>query len=178
DAAEAALDELLRARLLRPTASPQRFEFTHALVREAVHDECNVLRRSRLHERAAVALTALGEDRHLEEIAMHLFEAASSADARRAAEMLARAGHRALDRLAYEDAAERFERALEALELAGAEDESGPVHLARGNALVRAGELDGARAVFTAARAVALRSGDGAVLAKAALGFAGLGIAI
>src|SRR5207245_3931841 len=27
DAAEAALDELLRARLLQPTASPQRFEF-------------------------------------------------------------------------------------------------------------------------------------------------------
>ena len=66
---------------------------------------------------------------------MHLFEAASTADARRAAEMLVRAGHRALDRLAYEDAAERFDRALEALELAGAEDESGPVLLARGDAL-------------------------------------------
>jgi DNA-binding SARP family transcriptional activator/tetratricopeptide (TPR) repeat protein len=178
DAAERALDELLRARLLRPTSSPRRFEFTHALVREAVHDECNVLRRARLHQRAAAALTALGEDRHLEEIAMHLFEAASTADARRAAEMLARAGHRALDRLAYEDAAERFERALEALELAGADDESGPVLLARGDALLRAGEPDEARAVFGAARALALRRGDHALLAQAALGFAGLGIAI
>jgi len=178
DAAEAALDELLRARLLRPTASPRRFEFTHALVREAVHDECNVLRRARLHQRAAVALTGLGEDRHLEEIAMHLFEAASTADARRAAEMLARAGHRALDRLAYEDAAERFERALEALALAGADDESGPVLLARGDALLRAGEPGEARAAFSAARAVALRRRDHMLLAQAALGFAGLGIAI
>ena len=177
-AAEAALDELLGARLLRPTASPQRFEFTHALVREAVHDECNVLRRSRLHERAAAALTALGEDRHLEEIAMHLFETASSADARRAAEMLARAGHRALDRLAYEDAAERFERALEALDLAGADEESGPVLLARGDALLRAGEPDQARDAFTAARELALRLRDHTLLAQAALGFAGLGIAI
>ena len=33
-------------RLLRPAANPQRFEFTHALVREAVLDECNVLRRA------------------------------------------------------------------------------------------------------------------------------------
>lgn len=178
DGAEAALDELLRARLLRATASPQRFEFTHALVREAVHDECNVLRRSRLHARAAGALTALGEDRHLEEIAMHLFEAASSADARRAAEMLTRAGHRALDRLAYEDAAERFERALEALDLAGAGDEAGPMLLARGDALLRAGEPDQARAAFTAARELALRLRDDTLLAQAALGFAGLGIAI
>ena len=47
DAAEAALDEILRARLLRATSSPRRFEFAHALVREAVLDECNVLRRDR-----------------------------------------------------------------------------------------------------------------------------------
>ncbi len=60
--------------------------------------------------------------------------------------MLVRAGRRALDRLAYEDAVERFDRALEALELADAEDESGPVQLARGDALLRAGELDEARA--------------------------------
>jgi DNA-binding SARP family transcriptional activator/tetratricopeptide (TPR) repeat protein len=178
DAAEPALDELLRARVLRPTTSPHRFEFTHALVREAVYDESNVLRRTRLHQRAAVALSTLGEDRHLEEIAMHLFEAASTTDARQAAEMLARAGHRALDRLAYEDAAERFERSLEALELAGADDESGPMLLARGDALLRAGEPDEARAAFSAARALALRSSDHVLLGQAALGFAGLGIAI
>ena len=74
--------------------------------------------------------------------------------------MLVRAGHRALDRLAYEDAAERFDRALDALELAGAEDDSGPVLLARGDALLRAGEPDAARAAFTAARALALRRSD------------------
>ncbi len=178
DAAEAALDEILRARLLLPATTPHGFAFTHALVREAVLEECNVLRRARLHRRAAEALTALGEDRHLEEIAMHLFETASTGDARRAAEMLTRAGRRALARLAYEDAAERFERALEALDLAGVEDESGPLLLARGDALLRAGEADAARATFTAARGLALRRDDHALLAKAALGFAGLGIAI
>lgn len=178
DAAEAALDEILRARLLQTATTPHRFAFTHALVREVVLEECNVLRRARLHRRAAEALTGLGEDQHLEEIAMHLFEAASTGDARRAAEMLVRAGRRSLARLAYEDAAERFERALDALEEAGAEDESGPVLLARGDALLRAGETNAARAAYTAARTLALRCDDPALLAEAALGFAGLGIAI
>jgi DNA-binding SARP family transcriptional activator/tetratricopeptide (TPR) repeat protein len=177
-AAEVALDEILRARLLLPTPTSHRFAFAHALVREAVLEECNVLRTARLHRRAAEALTALGEDQHLEEIGTHLFEAASTGDARRAAEMLVRAGHRALARLAYEDAAERFERALEALDLAGAEDESGDVLLARGDALLRAGDLDAARAAFTAARGLALQRHDHVLLARAALGFGGLGIAI
>ena len=177
-AAEAALDEVLRARLLRPAAAAGRFEFAHALVREAVYDELNVLRRARLHRRAADALRALGETRHLEEIASHLFQAAGAADARQVSDMLLRAGRRAMERLAYEDAALRFERALEALELAEAEDEAGPVLLARGDALLRAGDPPSAREAFSAAARLARRRGDAALLAEAALGFAGLGIAI
>ncbi|HEX6460787.1 MAG TPA: AAA family ATPase [Thermoleophilaceae bacterium] len=176
--AEQAVDEVLRAHLLRPAAAPQHFEFAHALVRETVLDEINVLRRARLHRRAAEALSALGEERHLEEIAMHLFEAASAGDAREAAAMLERAGRRAFERLAYEDAAERFGRALEALSLAGGEDEAGPLLLARGHALLRAGDVDEARAAFSSARALARRTGDPSLVAEAALGFAGLGIAI
>ena len=178
DAAEAALDEALRARLLRPASGGGRLEFAHALVREAVYNELNVLRRARLHRRAADELRTLGEARHLEEIASHLFQAASAADARQAADMLLRAGRRAVDRLAYEDAAERFERALEALELAEAEQEAGPVLLARGDALSRAGEPPRAREAFSAAARLARQRGDARLLAEAALGFAGLGIAI
>ena len=50
--------------------------------------------------------------------------------------------------------------------------------LARGDALLRAGEPEAARAAFSAARALALRGADNALLGGAALGFAGLGIAI
>jgi DNA-binding SARP family transcriptional activator/tetratricopeptide (TPR) repeat protein len=178
DAAEAALDDVLRARLLRPASAGGRFEFAHALVREAVYDELNVLRRARLHRRAAEALRELGEDRHVEEIASHLFHAASTTDAREVSDMLVRAGRRALDRLAYEDAAERFARAIEALELAEADDEAGPVLVARGDALMRAGEPSSAREAFSAAAQLARRRGDAELLAEAALGFAGLGIAI
>jgi hypothetical protein len=177
-AAEAALDEVLRARLLRPAPTGGRVEFAHALVRETVYDELNALRRGRLHRRAAEALRALGESRHLEEIAFHLFQAASTAEAREAADLLVRAGHRALAGLAYEDAAEHFERALEALELAGGEADAGPVLLALGDALLRAGEPASARARFTAAARLARRRDDPVLLAEAALGYAGLGIAI
>ena len=50
--------------------------------------------------------------------------------------------------------------------------------LARGDALLRAGEPEAARAAFTDARALALREADDTLLGEAALGFAGLGIAI
>jgi tetratricopeptide (TPR) repeat protein len=177
-AAEAALDEVVRARLLRPTAASRRFEFAHALVRETVYDELNVLRRARLHRRAAGAFRGLGEDRHVEEVASHLFQAASAADAREVSDLLVRAGRRAVSRLAYEDAAARFERALEALALADAGEQAGRVLLARGDALSRAGQPSQAREAFSAAARLARRSGDAALLAEAALGFAGLGIAI
>jgi DNA-binding SARP family transcriptional activator len=176
--AEAALDEVMRARLLRPAAAAGRLEFAHALVREAVYDELNVLRRVRLHRRAAEALGLLGEGRHLEEIAAHRFQAASAADGREVAGLLVRAARRALDRLAYEDAAERLDRALEALELADAGDEAGPVLLARGDALLRAGEPLSAREAFSAAARLARAREDPTLLAEAALGFAGLGVAI
>jgi tetratricopeptide (TPR) repeat protein len=179
-AAERALDALLAARLLRPAAAPRRFAFAHALVRETVHDELNALRRARLHRQAADALRALGEDAHLEEIAAHLFEAAGTADAGQAVDALARAGRRARARLAYEDAAERFGRALEILDTtaAGAHHDAGPLLLERGDALLRAGEPAAAREAFDAAAAIARRRGDARLLADAALGHAGLGVAI
>ena len=133
-----------------PHANPHRFEFTHALVREAVLDECNVLRRARLHRR--------GRRRSDRVWARTAISRRSRCTCSRRRPPPTRDGRprcsrapvdRALDRLAYEDAAERFERALEALELAGAEDESGPVLLARGDALLRAGEPDEARAAFS-----------------------------
>jgi tetratricopeptide (TPR) repeat protein len=92
--------------------------------------------------------------------------------------MSERAARRALERLAYEDAAEHFARAREALELAGHDADVGPMLLGQGDALLRAGEREAARAMFSAARELALRRNDRALLAEAALGFTGLGIAI
>jgi DNA-binding SARP family transcriptional activator len=172
--AEAALDELVRAHLLRP-ADRARVEFPHALVREAVYGDLNALRRARLHRRIADALVGLSEERHLEEIAHHLYEAAGPADAQRAVDYLARAAERALAMLAYEEAAEFLSRALEAH---GGGPRAGALLVARGEALLRAGEATDARSCFAEAVAIARRSGDDELLARAALGHAGLGVAI
>ncbi len=159
---EPLLDELIDARLLR--AAGATLEFPHALVREAVDADLNPLRRARLHRAAAEALIARGPGSHLEEIAHHLSEAADE----RAPEYLRLAGEHALEMLAYEEAAAFFGRALEAAP-------SGELELARGDALLRAGEPDAARECFERA---ARSSTDPELLGRAALGFAGLGVTI
>jgi DNA-binding SARP family transcriptional activator/tetratricopeptide (TPR) repeat protein len=48
-----ALDELLAAGMIRPDEIPERYEFGHALVRQAVYDTLNPSRQARLHRRLA-----------------------------------------------------------------------------------------------------------------------------
>jgi DNA-binding CsgD family transcriptional regulator/tetratricopeptide (TPR) repeat protein len=56
----AALDELLDADLVRPSAIPRRFEFRHPLVRHAVYEAAGPGWRIGAHARAAAALAAQG----------------------------------------------------------------------------------------------------------------------
>lgn len=55
-AALAALDELLAAELIRPGEAPERYEFGHALARQAIYDTLSPSRQARLHRRLAHAL--------------------------------------------------------------------------------------------------------------------------
>lgn len=54
----AALDDALRAGLVVPDLEPERYEFTHALIRHAAYQELNPSRRLRLHRDLAAALVA------------------------------------------------------------------------------------------------------------------------
>ena len=176
DEPEAALDTLLKAGLLRPCAGGARVEFPHAMVRDAVYADINALRRAGLHRRAADALQARGEERHLEEIAHHLAQAASPADVTRTTAMLELAGRRALSRLAYEEAGGWFTRAIDSLQLLSQSDAG--LLLARGDALLRAGQTTAARGDFERAAQLARGAGDTVAFAHAALGAGGLGVAI
>jgi DNA-binding SARP family transcriptional activator len=55
-AALAALDELLAAGLIRPGQASERYEFAHALARQAIYDRLSPSRQARMHRRLAQAL--------------------------------------------------------------------------------------------------------------------------
>ncbi len=115
-----ALDEAATAQLIAETPGGQsRFSFMHALIRETLYGELSSLRRARLHRRVGEALEQLAEGRPnppLADLAYHFSQAASWGTADKAVDYATRAGDRAVDGLAYEEAARFYDMALHALE--------------------------------------------------------------
>jgi len=170
---DAVLDGLERAadaNLIRSVADrAASWTFTHALIREALHDELSGLRRTRLHARVAEALAALGADPG--RLAHHGIEAAALVGADRAAGWAEAAGDAALAGLAYEEAADSY---ADALELVPGQCE---VMLALADALSRAGD-PAAGAACDAVIATARELGDGELLGRATLVACGVGVTI
>jgi tetratricopeptide (TPR) repeat protein/KaiC/GvpD/RAD55 family RecA-like ATPase len=115
-----ALDEAQRSHLIAPVPGRgQRFTFTHALIRETLYEESSPVRRARLHRRVGEALERRGGDHAqppLADLAFHFFHAASPEVAAKAVDYASRAGDRAADALAYEEAARFYDMALQAIE--------------------------------------------------------------
>ena len=178
-----ALDETASAGLVREEAERAgRFAFSHALVRETLYGQLTGARRAALHGRAAAALERLygeGPER-VGEIAHHLFEAAAPPFAERGIDYAVRAADLAVAQLANEDAALQLKRALRALELLERPDEARrcKLLLSLGDARLRAGERADGRAAFAGAARAARALGRADLLARAALGFGGLGVTI
>ena len=118
---EAALREAVDNRLVEESAEvPGRYAFSHALVRETLQAEVPAAKRVRMHRAIGKALEEVyaGDlDRHAAELAHHFLEAAPLGEVERAVEYATLAAKRASERLAYEDAAAIYARALDALEL-------------------------------------------------------------
>jgi tetratricopeptide (TPR) repeat protein len=164
------LDKLLESGIV---AEPVlgTYEFAHALFREALYRDLPSDQRARLHARVAGAFEASGAaEKSLGEIAQHLLAAISVVGPDRALDGSIDAGQRALDALAFEDAATILSTALQKI---GASAEH---HRRRGDALVmlgkahaQAGSHDEARKVCDEAAAIARRTDDPELLAEAAL---------
>ena len=153
---------------------PGRYRFAHALIREALLAGLTSTRRALLHRRTAEVLERLPEPR-LPEIARHLLDALPLAGADTAARAALRAAEQATRRLAYEDAAALLDRAA-----AGDLDDElrAEVQLALGDARLRTGDAAAAERCFAEAAAAARRLGEAELLARAALGAAGLGVTV
>ncbi|HEX2415381.1 MAG TPA: AAA family ATPase, partial [Thermoleophilaceae bacterium] len=173
------VEEATAAQLVREEPDrPGSYSFAHPLVHETLYDELSLARRVRLHGALADALDADDPDL-LVRVARHRIEAASEGGRHRAAAAALAAARHDLGRLAYEEAADICERALE---VADRREDRRELLLVRGDSLSRAGDLKSARACFREAAELA-RSGDGSAadrdaLARAALGFSGLGVTI
>lgn len=117
-----------------------RYEFSHALIAEALSDELTTSERTQLHLRAAEAIEQR-EAWNLGSIAHHLLSAGNLASllAVSAAE---RAARECMAQLAFEDAAVLLERGLQALALGAPADRRRQARLmcARAEALQHAGQ--------------------------------------
>jgi len=108
----AGVEELVRRRLLR--AAGERFEFTHARIREVAYAQLLAVRRRLLHHAVGSALETLYSsdlDPHWVALGTHYYEGGAW---EKATGYLERAGQHALARAAVREAAMCFERAIEA----------------------------------------------------------------
>ena len=169
----AALEQAIAHGIIEEVPSHRlAYQFTHELVRRALYDRMPGLRRAELHLRVGEALEqahAASESRSLAELAYH-FDAAAPVDGpARAIEYSVLAGRAALSTLAFDEAAARFESALEL----GIDDprRRAETQLDLGTARFRAGRSDDAMEVFRAAAQIAREIRDADLLATAAVGF-------
>ncbi|HEY5639578.1 MAG TPA: AAA family ATPase [Dehalococcoidia bacterium] len=166
------LDEALGVQLIAEQ-DRGRYAFTHALVRATLYDELSTPRRVRLHRRVAESLESLyaGDiDAYLGELAAH-YMASMGGEAEKAIDYSIRAGRRAMELVAWEEATAYFHQALEAMPEAGEEERRAQVQLDLASAMSSAGQrlesVDEYRRAFAAARA----AGSPEVMAGAAIGF-------
>lgn len=117
----ALLEEALTAHLVDAVPGRvDRYRFAHALIREALYDDLSLTDRISLHRHVGEALETLyaGYLRpYFAELADHFFKAASGSAPEKAVHYAIQAGERATALLAYEEAVEHYERALQALAL-------------------------------------------------------------
>jgi tetratricopeptide (TPR) repeat protein len=157
------------------------YGFSHGLIRETLYDDLGPQRRSQLHREVGLALEELyaaDPEPRIAELAHHFFVAATAGELAKAIDYSVRAGERALKLAAYEEAANHFERALQAYGLQERADvpRRCDLLLALGTAQSRAGDSRAARETFLRAAGLARKLGAPDRLARAALGYgAGMG---
>lgn len=110
-----------RAGVLEEMSAGATYAFVHTFLREFLYERQSPAKRLETHRKAAEVLEALDPERYVGEIADHLFKAGRMTEPGRALEWARKAGIRALETLAYEDAARHFHRALALARDAGAD---------------------------------------------------------
>ena len=147
-----------------------RFQFRHALIRDAIYESLPPARRVALHRRVGEALAELAPDRLLGEIAHHFLIAASAGDGR-FVKYAAGAARLALGRMAFEEAVRLHERTLDALTTVPPDERLRcEVLLGLAEAKEWANDASGSRQCFEEAAAIARTLDATDLFVRAALG--------
>jgi hypothetical protein len=160
-----------------------RYRFAHALIRETLYEDLTPAQRITWHRRVGTALERLHAgnlEPVLDQLAHHFAHAAPDGGVAKAVDYDARAARRAAALLAYEEAARHYERALQVHALRAPADPAGALELrvALGDMQAAAWMLSAAAETFRQAAEQARRLALPDVLARAALGLAGLGFGL
>jgi DNA-binding SARP family transcriptional activator/class 3 adenylate cyclase len=116
-----ALDEAIAGGFVQEEAgAPGWYRFSHSLARDAIVDGLGATRAIRLHRAAGEAIEARDEDERtarLADLARHFAASASlgTVEREKAVDYAVRAGDRAMESLAFEEAVEHYGAALEVL---------------------------------------------------------------
>ncbi len=166
-----ALDEGVAAHVIEETTDG-RYQFTHNLIRMTLYDELRTARRRSLHRAVGKAIEALHRadvDTFLPELARH-FHVAGDVD--RAIHFATRAGQRADALLAFEDAEQFFQAALDGIEQ-GEPDEPARCRLLLllGEAQRKVNDFPRALETLRDAAEVATALGEPELSARAALAY-------
>jgi DNA-binding SARP family transcriptional activator len=171
-----AIEAALASRLVRELpGTPGRYAFSHALVADALYHGMSGARRARLHAAVGAALACSGGPPAA--VANHLLAAVPLDAPDEAAEWTERAAQQATEALAYEEAASLNARAAERLE-GLSPGRRARLLLGAADPLDRLGRRADAQAACLAAADLARAAGDADLLARAALGYRGLGVTI
>ena len=148
-----------------------RFRFTHNLIRETLYSTLGTKRCVQLHASVAEAIERRygGASERLAELAHHFAHASPAGYARKALEFATRAGDEAMRLFAYEEAANLYRLALDALDQLDADPEQrARLMLAWARARARSNHVAGRAALLEAAEA-ARGLADPRLLAETAL---------
>ncbi len=165
-----AVEESLASRLLAEYPGDRdMFEFSHALVRNAVYLEIPEDCRRQLHRQVGIALEATdptGAAPSAAEMARHFVAALPLGDPEKAARYARCAAEDAVDRFAFSEAAPWFEQALELGRAARwSARELGQIQFGLARALDNGGQLERARDAYMVAADFARTAGDPELLA-------------
>jgi len=176
DALAAALEEALAARIIEALTPSDRYQFSHALIRETLYDEMLPMRRARLH----LQIGELIEARHGDDLAPYLPQLAYQFGAAlpegspaRALDYVRRAADAAAVLGAHEEAVRLYRHGLDLQRryFPGIHDTRCALLLGLGAAQDSAGTSEASRETFLEAAAAARARGSPAALMQAAIGF-------